>query len=58
MTGGNEGKITIWNLQLGVVSTIEIQPLTKFPAGIRSLDFGKDSILVGTRGAEVLEVNL
>jgi hypothetical protein len=38
---------------------IDLVPMSKFPTGVRSLDYLEQSktILVGTKGAEIIEVN-
>lgn len=59
-TGGNEGKVVMWNAQFQPTQTIDISSLSTFAlkSGIRSLDVKSDgSLLVGTIGAEVMEVD-
>lgn len=38
---------------------IDLVPMSKFPTGVRSLDYLEQTktILVGTKGAEIIEVN-
>lgn len=58
MTGGNEGKIVFWNQSLAPTKTIEMTEKVKFSPGLRSIDVGTNTMLVGTRGADVLELNM
>jgi WD40 repeat protein len=59
MTGGNDGKVILWDRTFTPKQSIDIAPMSKFPAGIRSLDYldSAKTLLVGTRGAEIIEVN-
>jgi hypothetical protein len=59
MTGGNDGKVILWDKTFTAKQSIDIAPMSKFPAGIRSLDYldSAKTLLVGTRGAEIIEVN-
>jgi len=38
MTGGNDAKIVLWDKNLSKFKTIDLAPMSKFQAGIRSLD--------------------
>jgi microtubule-associated protein-like 6 len=54
-SGGSEGKIVIWNATLVRQSEENVVEKSLCP-GIRSIDISGSSILVGTRGAEILEL--
>lgn len=58
MTGANDGKIIFWDKTFAPKSTIDLTPMSKFPTGVRSLDFYEPTktILVGTRSSEIIEV--
>jgi WD40 repeat protein len=59
MTGGNDGKIVTWDKTFTAKQVIDLTPMSKFPVGVRSLDYldSAKTFLVGTRGAEIIEVN-
>ena len=59
ITGGNDGKLIFWDRQFAQKQVIDLTPMSKFPTGVRALDYLEQSktILVGTRGAEIIEVN-
>lgn len=59
ITGGNDGKLIFWDRQFLQKQVIDLVPMSKFPTGVRSLDYLEQSktILVGTKGAEIIEVN-
>lgn len=57
MTGANDGLIVMWNAQFKPQSQIDLKSMVKIGAGLRSMDIGSDgTLLVGTRGADVLEI--
>jgi WD40 repeat protein len=58
-TGGSDGLVIQWNAQFAQAKTIDIKKLVTWQpeAGLRSIDLKQDgSLLVGTRGSDVLEV--
>ncbi len=59
ITGGNEGKLIFWDRQFVQKQVIDMAPMSRFPTGIRSLDYLEQTktVLVGTKGAEIIEVN-
>jgi WD40 repeat protein len=59
LTGGNDGKVIMWDKTFTPKKTIDLTPMSKFPAGIRSLDYldSAKTLLAGTRGAEIIEIN-
>lgn len=60
LSGGNDAKIIVWNNAFVQQKVIDLQPMSKFQAGVRSLDYSElaKTLLVGTRGAEIIEVNM
>lgn len=57
-TGGNDGKIIMWNAQMAPTQTFDLNNKLKLSPGIRSLDISKTgTLLVGTRGSDVVELN-
>jgi hypothetical protein len=58
MTGCNEGKVIFWDSSFKPLKTIELSKLTGLEPGVRSLDYDEASqtVLVGTRGADVFEI--
>jgi hypothetical protein len=59
-SGGNEGKVILWNAQFQPTNTIDIKNFVSCSVkpGVRSLDAKVDgTILIGTIGADVLEVD-
>lgn len=54
-SGGSEGKIVIWNATLVRQSEESVVEKSLCP-GIRSIDISGSSILIGTRGSEILEL--
>lgn len=59
LSGGNDGKLIMWDKNFTQKKVIDLSTMSKFSAGVRSLDFDEKtkSILVGTRGAEIIEVD-
>ena len=58
LTGSNDGKIMVWNAQMQVTTTIDLNGMVQFMPGIRSMDVSDDGkLLVGTRGADVIELD-
>lgn len=59
VTGGNDGKVTIWNAQMKPAQDFDMTTKLKFSPGIRSIDINQDGVrmLIGTRGSDVVEVN-
>ena len=58
MTGGNDGKVIIWNQQFSAQKTIDIKSMVKLSPGLRSIHVGQDgTMLIGTRGSEVFELS-
>ena len=39
MTGANDGKVIFWNNTFVPTKTIDLVTMSKFPTGVRSLDF-------------------
>jgi WD40 repeat protein len=39
MTGGNDGKLIFWDRQFVQKQVIDLTPMSKFPTGVRSLDY-------------------
>lgn len=62
ITGANDGKIVKWDKSLTRHDVImDLNTFTgSIPAGVRSMDYDESSqkMLVGTRGAQILECNL
>jgi len=58
VTGGNEGKIVFWNQSLAPTKTLDLTDKVKYSPGLRSIDIGNGTMLVGTRGADVVEMNM
>lgn len=58
LTGGNDGKVILWDKMMRPYKTIDLAMVTTFPTGVRSLDFNdaNGNILVGTKGAEIIEL--
>ena len=56
LTGGSEGTIAVWNPKFEQVRSVSIEDYS-LCAGIRSIDVNPSgSILLGTRGAEIIEI--
>jgi len=57
-TGANDGKIIKWDASLKPQEVCNVNSMVSLSAGLRSLDVAKDgTLLVGTRGADVIEVS-
>lgn len=39
VTGANDGKVIIWDKTFTVKQTIDLVPMSKFPVGVRSIDY-------------------
>jgi hypothetical protein len=39
ITGGNDGKLIFWDRQFAQKQVIDLVPMSKFPTGVRSLDY-------------------
>ena len=39
MTGGNDAKIILWDKTFNAKQTIDLAPMSKFPTGVRSIDY-------------------
>lgn len=58
-TGGNDGIIQQWNATLTVTAKIDLTLACPEANGLRSLCVAKEGhLLVGTRGAQVVEVDM
>ncbi len=59
VTGGNDAKVIFWEKGFAKKKTIDLQTMSAFPAGVRSLDFSDKAktFVVGTRSAEIIEVD-
>ena len=61
VTGGRDGMVRVWSHGFELVRDILVDNLVKSPsAKVRSVAFSPDSrsVVIGTRGAEIFEVNL
>lgn len=60
VTGGNDGKLLILDKTFAVKQTFDLTPMSSFPAGVRAFDYNETAktFLVGTRSAEIIELNL
>jgi len=58
MTGGNDGIVLFWDQTMAQKKKIDLNPMSSFPAGIRSLAYHEQNktILAGTRGSEIIEI--
>jgi hypothetical protein len=59
ITGGNDGKLIMWDKSFTMKKQIDLNPMSKFSPGVRSLDYNEKekTIIVGTRSAEIIEIN-
>jgi hypothetical protein len=59
VSGCNAGLIVFWDSSFKAVNKIDLAKMTQFQPGVRSIDFHEQSqkMLVGTRGADVFEIN-
>jgi|LauGreDrversion4_2_1035121.scaffolds.fasta_scaffold354889_2 hypothetical protein len=59
ITGGNDAKIVLWDKTFAPKQIIDLSPMSKFPTGVRSIDYHEQAktFLVGTRGAEIIELS-
>ena len=59
VTGGNDGKLIVWNAQFTPQQTIDMAKVVGLSPGIRSIDVSQTTtnMLVGTRGSDVVEIN-
>lgn len=60
VTGANDGKIVFWGQNMAPTNTLDITPKVKYSPGLRSMDVSANgtTMLVGTRGADVLELDM
>ena len=60
LTGGNDGKLIVWSDKFEAIKTLDIAPFVKYSPGVRSLGLHSsgDKLLIGTRGADVIELDI
>ena len=58
-TGGADGLVKLWNLQLECILDVDLALLGSLDAHVRAVDWDSDRgrVAVGTRGAEVWELD-